>query len=491
MIFIHHITSRNNIEGDVMFEFEKKIYKLDKEPIVKDAKFNFDDILIWPFIRNEIYEHLMAKELGFEKRHGGPGANRKLGVGKRIRKILETYIEANKQEKEVLKTDSQILFFYTLIRSKMLKNNKLFDKEIDYFAEQKYDTMVLFHSFDGNDRTKERSFKNAKCMDYINIKGTFFKKIQRKIQRKQSNYEITDFLYQNGIVDKAHMEKLNKELYALETTLPIIKRNYLKLVNTINPKIMFIRIASYGVYSHFVKWTKELGIKVGEFQHGLISKIHLAYNYDKELLAESDYKKIFPDYFLSYGDYWSTQLNIPSKCVTIGNPHFYNAIESYKNVYKENNTVLILSQGTMTKKFVEIAKYLSENLKGYSINFKLHPTEVYFEDRYRELYQYKNIDVIKEGDLYSYLASNENVISHSSTAVFEATAFNNKIFVVKDNHTDAYIPKEIGWRFGDNEELVRLIKEKKDYTAKYDAQHYFNQSWKENYLEFIKEIGVR
>jgi len=180
-------------------------------------------------------------------------------------------------------------------------------------------------------------------------------------------------------------------------------------------------------------------------------------------------------------------MNIPCKKITIGAPHFYESIKKYKNVKEKKKTILIVSQGDLTDKFVKIACYLAEKLVNYSIIFKLHPGEVPFEDRYKILYRYKNVKIVKSGDIYRFIAQSENIVACYSTTIFEAMGFNKKIFILDNEMSRTYIPKDAGMRFKTNEDLKELIKNTEKQETTYDLAYYFNPDWEKNYKHFLEE----
>ncbi|MEF8848442.1 MAG: hypothetical protein V5A68_04835 [Candidatus Thermoplasmatota archaeon] len=204
-------------------------------------------------------------------------------------------------------------------------------------------------------------------------------------------------------------------------------------------------------------------------------------------MKSDEYQKYFPDYVLTYGDYWNEQMNIPGKSVTIGAPHFYHSIRKYKQVEEKKNTILVVSQGSMTKEFVRIAKFLAEKLPTYRIVFKLHPGEVPFEDRYKSLYMYDNVIVAKYGDIYKFIAECEQIVACYSTTVFEAMGFDKKIYILDNELSRVQIPKEVGMRFKENKELEELIKNNEEQETTYDLSYYFNPDWKKNYKRFLEE----
>jgi hypothetical protein len=300
----------------------------------------------------------------------------------------------------------------------------------------------------------------------------------------KKEYEILDLLKEKNL-------KTNKIISILKKTefkLKYHKKYFEKMMKEIKPKIIFFRTGYYGgMNAYYIKWAKEMGIKTAEFQHGSISKNHESYNYGEAILNSKEYKKYVPDYFLTYGDYWNREIRIPGKTYTIGNPHFHESVKNYKNIKEEKDTIMIVSQGTLTKEFVNIAENLAIEFPNKRIIFKLHPGEISFIDRYISLNKYKNIEIKKDGDIYELLAKYENIVACYSTTVFEALAFNKNIYILDNDYSKNNIPKNIGLRFRNIEELISLIKNKTKNEYDHDIEYYFNSNWKENYKRFIKE----
>jgi CDP-glycerol glycerophosphotransferase (TagB/SpsB family) len=122
----------------------------------------------------------------------------------------------------------------------------------------------------------------------------------------------------------------------------------------------------------------------------------------------------------------------------------------------------------------------------------MHPGEIQNYELIKPLETFENIDIKKDGDIYELLAKSESIIACYSTTVFEAMAFKKNIYILDNEFSKNYIPKEIGLRFKNNHELLNLIKNKVKNDWDLDIEYYFNSKWKENYKRFInKEVGLK
>ena len=120
----------------------------------------------------------------------------------------------------------------------------------------------------------------------------------------------------------------------------------------------------------------------------------------------------------------------------------------------------------------------------------MHPEEVAFESRYNELYEFKNVEVVKFGDIYEYFALCEIIIACYSTSIYEALGFKKSIFLL-DNDLSKDIPNNIGIRFKKVEELKNLILNRKNQEQDNNLEYFFNSNWEMKYKQFLsKEIGL-
>jgi len=266
-------------------------------------------------------------------------------------------------------------------------------------------------------------------------------------------------------------------------------RSLLKVIKRINPKILFVHCGSYGGGNAIViKACKNFGITTAEFQHGYVGKYHLAYNY---LINDNRYADYLPDYFLTFGQYWSDQLTrYPNKKIVVGNPELSYQVKFCTNI-KQKNEILVISQGIVTHRMVELTKELRKRLpKSFTVVFRLHPGEVLFEDRYRSLYDLDGVIVDKDSNIFDLLKRSRVIVGFTSTTLFEALAFEKPIYVMKSSISDAHIPKEVGRRFENAEDLTEMIMKSHEDNEQVDWQYYWELNWKPKLRNFLVEIGL-
>jgi len=460
-----------------------EFFELDDEIIKSKFIIKEKDLMIWPLIRWRVLSYLIRKRNNLTIAQAG---HTKLSL-KNFRYIYNSL----KYAPHRLNKRYNILY-YVSARGRL--NNKNFNIGADYYSSLLPNTLVIDASYRGHYYIPDNT-DNFATGEYGELKAFLLYQIKRLFSKK-NNHSIErfiEFLKTKDNIEEDFAQIIRKKLYYYYHSYDYY-RSYLKNVfKKLNPKIIFVRTASYGGFkSTLLKTAKENGIITGEFQHGILYEGHMAYNYGDAVFKSEQYKKYLPDYILTFGDYWNDKIKIPSKKITIGNPHFYESIKKYKEIKEQKDSILIISQGSITDKFVNIAKYLSEKLPNYRILFKLHPGEVPFEGRYKELYKCANIELAKSGDIYEYLAQFENIVAGYSTAIFESLGFNKKLFILDNDMSKKNIPEDIGVRFKENEELKDLILNTKELNMTYNLEYYFNSNWKENYKKFLnEEVGIK
>jgi len=458
----------------------RELYDFDKDVIKNNFIITEKNLMIWPLVRWDILSYIQRKQHNTEIPHA---QHTRLSL-KNFNYVYNTLKYAPHRLKKIYN-----ICYFCSARGRI--NNKNFNIDADYYSSLFSNTLVIDNSYrgyyyipDNTNNFATGEYGILKAFLFGHIKRIFSKKTHLTIER------FIEFLKMKGNFEYEFTKLIRNRLYNYYFGYDYYQFYLTNIFKKLNPQVIFVRNGTYGgYYSMLLNIAKENDIITGEFQHGIIYNDHMAYNYGDAIHKNKLYKKYLPDYILTFGEYWNDKINMPSKKITIGNPHYYESIKKYEGIKEQKNTILIISQGDITNRFVNIAKFLSKKLPDYRIVFKLHPGEVPFERRYKELYKYANIELVKFGDIYEYIARTEKIVACNSTAIFEALGFNKKLFILDDEITKSEIPKEIGIRFKEN---LELISNTKDLNLINNPEPYFNPKWKNNYNKFLREeIGLR
>jgi len=455
-------------------------------------KFTDSDLLIWPFVRYQIFTEIQRKQNYYSKDRAN---KEKQKISDIISYIITSIIRAPLKNRNF-----EIVFFSATLDNTFTVNGKYFNRVHDYFALEYQDLTLIIEESGRRSYRLPRYFKNWCSGDIVKIIGSIHAKIDifnNNIADIDNFMQYIEYKFANYL-SNYDFKKLRNNLLNIKKKIKYYRKYYGIILKKIKPKIIFINCASYGgMNACLIKLSKEMNIKVGEFQHGLVSSQHAAYNYSWAVLNSSEYGKYLPDFLLTYGEYWNQQISIPVAKIAIGCPH-YNAMlkRFYKN--KENNinkhilNILIISQGTVTNRFVNIAKYLYERLDSstYRIIFRLHPGEVPFTERYKELCDKPGLTISKSGDIYDLIFKSDFIVAYNSTSIFESIGFNKPIFILDDDSTKLDIPHDIGIRFKDAYELSEQIESIKVTikSSEEEYENYWKSDWRESYHKFISSI---
>lgn len=215
------------------------------------------------------------------------------------------------------------------------------------------------------------------------------------------------------------------------------KKIYKNWIRRLNPNIVIV-VPSSGNKIR-VKAAKEEGVPVIELQHGVIHRGHISYNFPKNVTVGS-----FPDYILSFGEFWETNANFPipsSRVIPVGYPYMDMQLEKYNNCVQQDKIVFLSGgSGGIGKQLSKLAvKLYEEKSVDHDIIYKLHPGEYHsWEDRFPWLVN-SDIEVVDgpTPQLYKILSESTVQVGVSSTAVYEGLAFDLDTFVY--NHPSSYI----------------------------------------------------
>jgi hypothetical protein len=460
----------------------KELLKIESKKEIYSFRFYYDNSLLWPYIRTNFYSHFLYENY--------QNLNNNFNYSKK--NYIKNLLKLNPYKIK----DKDIFIFGTSADNTFKKEGKFFNRVHDYFNFVYPDNTAILESSYNREFKLPRYFNHVYSNDIIKIKTTLASKLKKinendyimakefiKYIKKEISNDLDDYFYDdlyNTIINIASKIEYNFKFY---------EKFFIKT----KPKIIFLNCGYYGGENYILRIARSLNIKTAEFQHGLISNNHIAYNYDDYLLNFEEYKYYIPEYYLSYGEYWNEQINIPGNVFTIGNPHFYEQIKKYKNIPSKKDTILIPSQGTITKEMVEIAIFLATEYKNYDIIFKLHPGELNSLNLIKPLEKYSNIFIKKDGDIFDYIAKSEVIVACYSTTIFEAIGMGKKVYILDNNYSRDNIPDKMGVWFRNCEELRNKINENEDYSQKNnDINYFFNNNWEKNYKYFIEEeVGIK
>lgn len=452
----------------------EKYTQIEADDKILDFKIN--NVPLWLIMRIEVVFNLMFLNEKMENPHI------KISIWDLSLKEKFNYIYYTLVKNPFFADKKDILIIGS-VADNIKKNNIYFNKLYYKILENFSNSMLLEQSFKFSYRQPKREETLYLDLIYVISKLLAKGKMLSKNEIRTVNLFL-EFLekrvrYLNFLIDDNFLINLRDILHKAVRSYEIEKFLFSKLLKKINPKLLIIACAHYFSHYPLLLLAKEKGIKVAEYQHGYIGNDHFAYNFHPNIRDEV--KKYLPDYMLTWGKYWSNNINTPAKKIEIGN-FLLNDILKEVKVDKHRKTILIVSGGKYPNEYVLLSKEIKKHFSGYELYFRPHPSEIpAIKERYSELVKigYK----IDTSNLYTEtLPKSEIAISlERSTVLYEAMLYTNKVFWItekKNNKFPFYQVSSVG-------ELIDYI----NRINKNDLKLPLNeQIWEKNPIEKFKEF---
>jgi hypothetical protein len=317
--------------------------------------------------------------------------------------------------------EAQDIYTFLDIRKWRAEGKRVVELEDSYFGK---------HLRKGHPQRKHVDF-----IAYIVRYVAYFMKIMGRFRGGQKNEqvkarwsEVLSEIFSVTGYRAMDYESLTREVRHFNVTKTIYKA----IFRAICPEQLVVIVAYLNC--PIVSAAKDLGIKSIEMQHGTFSEYHLGYSYpEKSFHKFLDY---FPDEFHVWNEYWKNLIRLPlddSSVKVVPFAYLESEIEKRKNLEKQKNTVIILSQGVLGN---NLAGKILENITFFNqmiVRFKLHPGEYARAadlPNVVSLSKCDNVEILKDCDLYHYLAISEYQCGVFSTSVYEGVEFGCKTILL-------------------------------------------------------------
>lgn len=260
------------------------------------------------------------------------------------------------------------------------------------------------------------------------------------------------------------------------------------MLKRIRPRCVFV-VCSYGGRELCLLACKRERIPTIELQHCAISNAHAYYHFSSEGTKHS-----FPDYYFSYGSYWTENVRLPCQdenIIPIGYPFLAERKRNYFNSHKKKQFLFISQKATgmeLSEFAIECSKIIP---KDWEIIFKLHPQELSFWRQKYRLANYSRIKIIDSDTpfLYELLAESPFVISVSSTVLFESLVFKCQPLVYQISGSENFKPfvdcgDAIPITYAG--ELLNFAGE--SISPKPNTERYFVSNWKSRFRSAVEFV---
>lgn len=203
---------------------------------------------------------------------------------------------------------------------------------------------------------------------------------------------------------------------------------YERVIEIVDPEFVIL-VVNYGRgMKTITEVCKDKNIPVIELQHGVIHPNHAGYHFPESVTVD-----LFPDYLLTFGEFWNTQAMYPipsEQIIKFGYPYLNQQLRSIDNK-SGTKKILFVSQGPVGKQLSQMAVELSERMgPNWDIVYKLHPGEY---DRWRHEYTTladSTVTVVDtDPSLYELFGKSSTQVGVGSTALYEGLAFGLDTYV--------------------------------------------------------------
>lgn len=386
---------------------------------------------LWMILRQTMIEHLTTHSLQNDSPVRSP-----INLLSSVRALFYCFLfPPNKTKK------GKVLF----IASSLKKTNEQYLNHITdpLFSFIKNDSYVFYEG----KKTVKKSFSSSqRSLFWIELKINF-KSIFKSLNKDDLETIRQFFLFFNKKLGENNLPNtyINQNFAVKKINLYFLKYEAFKsLLSIIKPKVILVEGLCYSRF-YITSVAKELSIKTGELQHGMIDKNNHAYNISEQLAKQNTIQYYYPDYFLSFGPYWESFMNIPTKHIPIGFC-FLGNFARQQIILNESKSILVISSSVNANEIIKFTLELNElaKFRNMKIVFRPSPRELpYLNQIYGCLINHENIIIDSNLNIYDSFLKNETVVGDYSTVLFEAIDFNKSIYLFNTTSTKVFCDNEL------------------------------------------------
>jgi hypothetical protein len=282
-------------------------------------------------------------------------------------------------------------------------------------------------------KNERGGYRNIIYYDYFALK----RKVKRSLKFGRNIIRISNFIANK--IDTALKKHVNGNINVIDIVKTEILNAYHgitianRFIEKVKPSLIIV-VNAYG-HTHFVHAARQLGIRVVELQHGVISPYHMGYHYPN---VKPGSLEAFPDQVLTFGDYWCSAAAFPipkEDIIATGFPHLEAQTSRYSSLKRNKRQILFVSQKVVGKELAEMAVEIAQRLPNYVIVFKLHPKQYRFwSDELKCLAVNKPANLLVVGGdgppLYKLFAMSACQVGVFSTAIYEGLWWGLKTIIL-------------------------------------------------------------
>lgn len=323
-----------------------------------------------------------------------------------------------------------------------------------------------------------------------------------RLSRRDVSQEVTRIVAEiASLVDaplsRQQVDSITAAAVYQEKRRPSIEGALLRVLDRVEPRVVVMEDASYGVWASAIAQMKDRGILVAEPQHGWIGPSHASYNFGAAM-SHPALQRTLPDELLTFGDYWGRGLRFPGRVTAVGKPHLEARSTKTHTTIGARSTILVVSGTTDPLEATQFVLSLRAKTDArWTIKFRPHPKERrVVVERYSGLVTAQGVEIDSEPDVYVSLAASAAVIGMASTVLFEARAFGCRVIVRDSPQREYYVGTQFGAPIKDESDIAELARLINDGTAfRHEASAPDHDMWapdaKNRIQEWVEEACSR
>ncbi len=464
---------------------KEKIFGFDNIPDILDYRIK-GKLSCWLLIRYEIYKKIFLDELIFNHAY----AEKKSPVR---RKFLSGFMEVAFIIRLMKRTSGRANQKYDIVNfcssTTTFETNGKFTSRITGFLDEMSDLKTL-HVFTVNKNTAKRKYRG----NYIFFNKLFWPMtLLTKFRGSASSPKEELYIRQFLRVVKGHFQTIDnqiindfyKGLLYNSNQFNYYNRKIERLLRKTNPSLIIVQDGNYGYFEQamIIQSAKKLGIKTVEIEHGILG---MAYRYGSALQNSNCLLRQKTDYFLTFGQYFTDYVEMQIGKRNLGFYYLELQKAKAKRIYPCKQ-LLFITQGNITNPIINILVELKKDFyQELEIVIKLHPSEI-DTSRYTELMQLPGAKLLHHFDIFELIAASEYIVGMYSTVLFESVAIGKRPAIYKSDLTDEFVPEDIGPRFSNARELMKIITDQNE-NFKPNYRDFWSNGVKENFRDFYCEI---
>jgi hypothetical protein len=480
------IASRERFLNRRSKEFAQLLLLEADNPRLFEAKLPVSAVPYWMLVRFLVARLIGDALFGTRTAHQTGPRGDLLSTAKFVgRSVLSNPWRARRSRSRILMCNSAI--------ANARKASGYFNRLSDYFAELYPQITTLLEIPHGRRYYFPRTYPHTYCLAGAQMVARACSAMARVSTGEETKIraflELLEAQFRQFIGEE-HWPLLQSMLRSHVRADAWASRVYGNLLDRLQPAVLLMEDASYGHRGVLITLAKQRGIHVAEYQHGLVSCNHEAYNYLPKTFPKV--RDFLPDTFLAYGGYWKDQVSLPCAVRIIGNPHLTESMGMRSGVSNASPTVMLVAGALNPLLYQRVMlRFLECAPNDWTVVLRPHPSLRSTVARDYPLFVCNpRIRIDLSDDYYSSLRNVDVVAGDASTAVMEAAAFNKRVFLIDHPEVERNYPGMFP-TFSEGDELFAAVSGRhKNATLPHIAE-IWAPNWQGAYRDFIEDILTR